>query len=158
MACDQSEWQFVEGDLGAPDVQGLLAMHFEAMRASSPPEACHVLPLDALRSRDITFWSLREKGRLLCVGALKRLDDRHGEIKSMRTDPASTGRGAGRMMLDHIVAEARRRGYARLSLETGSTAEFQAAIRLYERNGFVPSGPFAEYRPTRFTRFYTRAL
>ena len=71
---------------------------------------------------------------------------------------ANTGRGAGRMMLDHIVAEARRRGYSRLSLETGSTIEFQAAIRLYERNGFVPSGPFADYQATPFTRFLSRSV
>lgn len=154
----RSKWTFHSGDLGAEDVQCLLAFHFEQMRGNSPPDACHVLALDGLRDPAVTFWSLREEGRLLAVGALKQLDPKHGEVKSMRTAPEALGRGAGSAMLDHIVAEARRRGYEHLSLETGSTEHFAAALRLYERDGFVPSGPFGGYQPTPFTRFYTRQL
>jgi putative acetyltransferase len=146
------------GDLDSADVQALLALHFEQMRATSPPEACHVLPADGLRDPAVTFWSARENGDLLCVGALKELAPDHGEIKSMRTVPAALGRGAGRALLNHIVAEARIRGYSRLSLETGSTPLFAAALALYESEGFVPCGPFADYQGTPFTRFYTRQL
>jgi putative acetyltransferase len=76
----------------------------------------------------------------------------------MRTAPAAIGRGVGRALLNLIVAEARSRDYARLSLETGSTEPFAAALRLYESEGFVPCGPFGEYQETPFTRFFTREL
>ncbi|QNM84127.1 GNAT family N-acetyltransferase [Sphingomonas sabuli] len=128
------------------------------MRGSSPPEACHVLPAAGLRDPAVSFWSLREDSRLLAVGALKQLDPRHGEVKSMRTAPESLGMGAGRAMLDHIIEEARGRGYTRLSLETGSTEPFAAALRLYERNGFVRCGPFGGYKDTDFTRFFARQI
>ena len=149
---------FHEGDLDSADVQALLAFHFEQMRSTSPPEACHVLPVDGLRDSIVTFWSAREDDELVGVGALKELASDHGEIKSMRTAPAALGRGVGRKILHHIVAEARSRGYKRLSLETGSTEPFAAALRLYESEGFVPCGPFDEYQDTPFTRFFIREL
>lgn len=149
---------FHEEDLDSADVQALLAFHFNQMRETSPPEACHVLPADGLRDPAVTFWSMRQNGRLVGVGALKALSEHHGEVKSMRTAPESLGRGVGRAMLHHIVAEARRRGYTRLSLETGSTEPFAAALRLYESEGFTPTGPFAGYPDTPFTRFFTRQL
>jgi putative acetyltransferase len=149
---------FHEGDLDSEDVQELLAHHFAQMRETSPPEACHVLPLDGLRDPAVTFWSARDNGELLGIGALKQLAPNHGEIKSMRTAPAALGRGVGRALLGHIVAEARSRGYIRLSLETGSTEPFAAALRLYQSEGFVPCGPFGDYEDTPFTRFFSREL
>ena len=146
------------GDLDSADVQSLLDYHFNEMQETSPPEACHVLPIDGLRDPSVTFWSAREQGELLGVGALKELSPGHGEIKSMRTAPAELGRGVGRALLHHIVAEARARGYQRLSLETGSTAPFAAALRLYESEGFIPCAPFGDYQDTPFTRFFTRVL
>ena len=151
-------WSFHQGDLDSEDVQRLLAFHFQQMRGNSPPEACHVLPAEGLRAADVTFWSVRDRGQLLAVGALKQLDPAHGEIKSMRTAPEALGRGVGRVLLRHIVAEAQRRGYRRLSLETGRTEPFAAALRLYESEGFVRCGAFAGYRDTPFTRFFTREI
>jgi putative acetyltransferase len=149
---------FHAGDLESGDVRSLLQLHFDEMRANSPPEACHVLPADGLDAPDVTFWSAREDGTLVGIGALKQLAADHGEVKSMRTTPQALGRGVGRAMLHHIVAEARSRGYRRLSLETGSTSMFAAALRLYESEGFVPCGPFGAYKATPFTRFFTREL
>jgi putative acetyltransferase len=149
---------FHQGDLDSADVRALLDLHFAAMRSSSPPEACHVLPIDGLRDPDVTFWSARDAGTLVGCGALKALASDHGEVKSMRTAPGALGQGVGRSVLHHIVAEARRRGYRRLSLETGSSEPFAAALRLYQSEGFVPCGPFGEYRDTPFTRFFTREL
>ena len=146
------------GDLDSKDVQALLADHFAHMRSTSPPEACHVLPLDGLRDPAVTFWSARDEGELVGVGALKALAADHGEIKSMRTAPGALGRGVGRAILHHIVAEARSRGYRCLSLETGRTEPFAAALRLYESDGFVPCGPFGDYHDTPFTRFLTLEL
>jgi putative acetyltransferase len=155
---EMSGWTFHEGELGRDDVRALLDFHFAEMRGNSPPEACHVLPTDGLAGPDITFWSVRENGVLLGVGALKQLSDDHGEIKSMRTAPGALGRGVGTAMLGHILAEARRRGCRKVSLETGCTEPFAAALRLYERERFVPCGPFGGYSDTPFTRFFTRKL
>jgi len=152
------DWTFHVGDLDSEDVQALLAFHFEQMRSTSPPEACHVLPTCGLRDRSISFWSVREGGALLGVGALKQLSPDHGEIKSMRTAPEALGRGVGRAMLHHLLGERRLLGKHRLSLETGTTEPFAAALRLYESEGFVPWGPFGSYQDTPFTRFFTLVL
>ena len=149
---------FHEGDLDSADVVELLRFHFEQMQSTSPPEACHVLPLDGLRHAAVTFWSAREDGRLVGVGALKELAADHGEVKSMRTAQDALGRGVRSLVLAHIVNEARRRSYTRLSLETGNSEPFAAALRLYECAGFVPCGPFGDYQKTPFTRFFTRQL
>jgi putative acetyltransferase len=152
------EITFHAGDLDSSDVQLLLAFHFAQMRETSPPEACHVLPIDGLKHPAVTFWSAREGGELVGVGALKELTPDHGEVKSMRTAPSALGRGVGRALLHHILAEAKLRGYQRLSLETGSTEPFAAALRLYESEGFLSCGPFGDYQDTPFTRFFTREL
>ena len=153
-----SAWTFHEGELDRDDVEALLEFHFAQMRGNSPPDACHVLPSKSLSSPDISFWTVREDGKLLGVGALMTLSDDHGEIKSMRTAPEALGRGVGAAMLAHLLEEARKGGFQRVSLETGSTEPFAAALRLYEREGFVASGPFGGYPDTPFTRFFTREL
>ncbi|WP_324807032.1 GNAT family N-acetyltransferase [Sphingomonas sp. LY29] len=157
VACGQN-WSFHEGELDRDDVAALLALHFTEMRGGSPPSACHVLDLDSLRSPTIRFFSLREERRLLGVGALRSIEPGHGEIKSMRTAADALGRGVGSAMLAHLVATAKEMGMARLSLETGNSPLFDAANRLYLRDGFAVCGPFADYRPTDFTTFYTRRL
>lgn len=163
MACGQTEvgivaWEIHEGELDRDDVRALLDQHFAEMRAGSPPSACHVLPIDGLMSPAIRFFTLREDGMLLGCGALKRLEPGHGEIKSMRTADAALGRGVGKAMLDHVVAAARGDGITRLSLETGSTEQFGAALRLYEKEGFEACGPFGGYANTPFTRFFTKEI
>lgn len=149
---------FTEGELDRDDVRALLAQHFAEMSAGSPPSACHVLPVEGLRDPMIRFFTVREDGVLLGCGALKRLGADHGEVKSMRTADAALGRGVGRAMLHHLVATARAMGMTRLSLETGSTAQFAAANRLYESEGFERCGPFGDYAATSFTRFFTKAI
>lgn len=151
-------WTFHEGELDRDDVQALLALHFTEMRGDSPPHACHVLPLDSLRDPAIRFVTLREGGKLLGTGALKSLEPGHGELKSMRTDAAALGRGVGKAMLNFLLATARDMGLTRISLETGNSPLFAAAIRLYEGSGFEPCGPFGGYPPTDFTLFYSRAI
>lgn len=147
-----------EGELDQEDVRSLLAQHFAEMRAGSPPSACHVLPLEGLKESAIRFFTLRKEGTLFGCGALKLLEHGHGEIKSMRTADSALGMGVGKALLHHITAVARDSGMTRLSLETGSTDQFAAAIRLYERAGFQRCGPFGGYRNTPFTRFYTRKI
>ena len=132
-------------DLSRPEVGALLNEHLESMYALSPPESVHALNLDKLRTPDITFWTAWEGGTLVGCGALKELDRAHGEVKSMRTPKSLRRRGAGRAILDHLIGTARARGYKRLSLETGTAADFHPAHRLYESAGFKYCGPFGSY-------------
>lgn len=147
--------QIREGGLDEPQVVALLRLHAEEMLANSPPGMCHFLDLSGLKTPDVTFWSLWEGEALAAIGALKQLDSRHGEIKSMRATPEWRGRGAGKAMLEHILSVAAERGYARLSLETGSTEAFAPALGLYARYGFEDCGPFGDYTATAFNRFMT---
>lgn len=133
-------------DLSRPAVHALLNEHLQNMYALSPPESVHALDLDKLRSPDITFWTAWEGAELVGCGALKELDRTHGELKSMRTPQARRRIGAGRALLDHLVAVARSRGYRRLSLETGALPAFLPAQRLYASAGFTFCGPFGDYR------------
>ncbi|HYJ90185.1 MAG TPA: GNAT family N-acetyltransferase [Pyrinomonadaceae bacterium] len=132
-------------DLSGPEIAELLADHLRDMHLLSPPESVHALDLEALKKPEITFWSIWSGEKLVGCGALKELEPEHGEIKSMRTAREFRGQGAGRLMLRHILDEARRRGYRRLSLETGSMAAFNPARQLYASHGFEYCGPFADY-------------
>jgi putative acetyltransferase len=142
----------------AADVRALLASHLAFTTATSPPEDMHALDADGLRDPAVTFFSFRRDGVLLAVGALKRLDEQHAELKSMHTAAAARGRGIGRAMLDHLVGVARERGCRQVSLETGSMAAFGPARALYASAGFAECGPFADYRPSRNSTFMTLAL
>jgi len=145
-------------DLRHPDVIALLQEHLDWMHRTSPPESVHALDLDALRQPDIAFWTLWDGEALAGCGALRALDATHGEVKSMRTAQTHLRRGVAATMLDHILAEARRRGYARLSLETGSMDYFAPAHALYARAGFRPCAPFGDYVEDPNSVFMTRAL
>ena len=134
-------------DPRADDVRDLLERHLAFANLHSPPEDVHALDVDGLVDPAITFFGYRVEGKLLGVGALKRLDERHAELKSMHTVQEVRGRGVGRAMVDHLIAVARERGFTRVSIETGSMPAFAAARSLYENAGFRPCGPFADYVP-----------
>ena len=142
-------------DVSRPEVVALVEYHLRAMHEISPPESVFALDLSGLKDSAVTFWTIWEGDDLLGMGGLKELDPRQGEIKSMRTVPAALRRGVGKRMLDHVVQEAKDRGYRRLSLETGSNAPFAPAWAMYERAGFVPCGPFGTYTDTAFSRYFT---
>ncbi len=137
--------QIQPDDLTRPEVHDLLREHLQSMRELSPPGSVHALDLDGLRRPEITFWSAWEGPLLLGCGALKELTPQSGEVKSMRTPAACRRRGAGRALLQHIIEVARTRGYARLSLETGSFEAFKPAQALYASFGFTFCGPFGDY-------------
>lgn len=145
-------------DATGAEVVALIRLHLAGMHAQSPPESVHALGLDALRKPDVTFWTVWQRDALLGCGALKELDRTHGEIKSMRTAPQHLRKGVAARLLAHILDEAARRSYRRVSLETGSTEGFDAALRLYERFGFERCGPFGDYKLDPFSVFMTKVL
>ena len=142
-------------DVSRPAVIALVEYHLRSMHEISPPDSVFALDLSGLKHPSVTFWTAWDGDDLLGMGGLKQLDREHGEIKSMRTVPNAARRGVARAMLDHILREARARGYRRLSLETGSNAPFAPAWALYERAGFVPCGPFGPYTDIRFSRYFS---
>ncbi|MBL8345476.1 MAG: GNAT family N-acetyltransferase [Rubrivivax sp.] len=145
-------------DLTRPEVLDLLREHLANMHELSPPEQVFALDVTKLRAPDITFWTVWDGGALLGCGALKELGPAHGEVKSMRTPKALRRRGAGRAVLAQIVDEACRRGYERLSLETGSHPAFGAAHALYRSVGFSDCGPFGSYRENENSVFMSLRL
>jgi putative acetyltransferase len=145
-------------DLSGAQVHALLEEHLRDMARLSPRESVHALDLDGLRRPEITFWTAWSADSLLGCGALKELNPRHGEIKSMRTAHAHRRKGVARALLTHIIGEARKRSYDRLSLETGSMPAFEPARKLYASFGFSYCGPFAGYREDPNSVFMTRAL
>lgn len=151
--------EIVVDDLSGPGIAAFLDDHVRRMRAITPLASKYALDLDALRAPEITFWSVRDPRDpdvILGCGAVKELGPTHGEIKSMRTRAGRTRGGIASLLLAHLIAEATRRGYTRLSLETGTAEAFLPARRLYEKFGFTYCAPFADYRPSQHNTFMTR--
>ncbi|HJR74793.1 MAG TPA: GNAT family N-acetyltransferase [Luteimonas sp.] len=144
--------------LDGVEIRELLQEHLQAMERTSPPESRHALDIAGLRQADVTFWSIWDDAELAGCGALKHLDSTHAEIKSMRTAIAHLRKGVASKMLEHLIAEARLRGYRRLSLETGSMDYFEPARKLYASFGFVPCAPFGSYVEDPNSVFMTKAL
>ena len=142
-------------DPRAPDVRRLLEVHLTFARAQTPPEDAHAMDVDELLDPAVSFFSLRRDGALIAVGALKRLDSQHAEVKSMHTVAAARGQGIGRRMIEHLITVAREAGYKRVSLETGSMVEFAPARALYASAGFKTCGPFASYRASPNSTYMT---
>ena len=146
-------------DPRADDVRALLARHLAFARATTAPEDVYALDVDALADPAVAFFSFRDgDGTVLGVGALKRIDDGHAEIKSMHTAAEARGRGVGWAMLEHLLAVARERGYGRVSLETGAGPAFAPARALYARAGFSACGAFADYVPSPSSAYMTLVL
>ncbi|APG61801.1 GNAT family N-acetyltransferase [Sphingorhabdus lutea] len=154
--------RIIADDLSGVEIRALLELHFASMLANSPKGSCHFLDFDGLNGDDVTFWSIwddsQNEPKLAGCGALKEIAPHHGEVKSMRTHPDYLRRGASQAMLSHIFIEAQRRGYERLSLETGSGEAFEPAIQLYQKNGFIFCPPFAQYVDDPFSRFMSKKI
>ena len=145
-------------DLSGEGTQALIRRHLAGMHENSPPESVHAFDLSKLKQPGLHFWTGWAGGDIAVMGALKRLDADNGEIKSMRVADAFLGKGAGRAMLEHILAEAHAMGLKQLWLETGSASAFVPALKLYESAGFTFCGPFGDYTEDSFSRFMTKTL
>ena len=155
---DVPNYRIAENDLSGADIAALLHLHLDEMHQWSPPESVHAMPITRLRAPDVTFYAAWDGARLAACGALKQLDPGHGELKSMRAHPDYRGRGAGKAILAHLLAEAQARGYARVSLETGRPEAFLPARRLYESHLFAECPPFGDYTEDSFSICMTRTL
>lgn len=153
-----ADYAIREDDLTGPEIAELLRLHLDEMHAWSPPESVHAMGIERLRGADVTFYSAWSGERLAACGAIKHLGKDHGELKSMRAHPDFRGQGAGRAILLHLLAEARVRGYQRVSLETGRPEQFLPARQLYEANGFAECPPFGDYTEDPFSICMTRTL
>jgi len=145
-------------DLSGPEIAALLHQHLQSAALHSPAESVHALDLQGLRQPDITFWSAWRGAELVGCCALRELDSRHGEIKSMRTASAHLRQGVATRLMAHLLDEAERRRYERLSLETGSMAAFAPARNLYARFGFEPCPPFGDYSEDPYSVFMSKQL
>jgi len=150
--------EFRVDDLRGEPTRKLIERHLQEMYASSPADSVHAFNVEKLRHPGVTFWSVWVGDEIAGCGALKRLDDSRGEIKSMRVADKFLRRGVGRAILAHILAEARRAGYSSDWLETGSTEPFIPALKLYESAGFTRCGPFEDYTDDPFSVFMTLTL
>ncbi|QDP41066.1 GNAT family N-acetyltransferase [Radiobacillus deserti] len=150
--------KIIVDDLRGPEIASLIGEHLHNMTLHSPAESIHALDLESLRKPDITFWSAWDGHALMGCGAIKQLSMNHGEVKSMKTSPDHVRKGVARKLLQHILEESKKRGYTRVSLETGSMDAFLPARRLYESFGFKYCGPFADYKEDTNSVFMTKVL
>jgi putative acetyltransferase len=141
-------------DLTGPEIGALLRHHLEEAHRNSPPGLAFAFDAERLREPDVTFWTAWDGDELLGCAALKEHAGAFGEVKSMRTAPAHLRKGVAAALLDHLIGEARARGYARVSLETGSGPAYEPALALYRRRGFVPGEGFGGYIASDFNQFF----
>lgn len=147
-----------EGGLETPQVQALLRLHLDEVRAQQTPGGAQVLDSEGLRAANNRFWSAWRDAALLGCAALREIEAGHGEIKNMRTAPDQLRRGTGAALMSQLLAAARESRLRRLSLETGTTPDFDAAHALYRQFGFTDSEPFGPYRAHPASRFLSRIL
>lgn len=145
-------------DFERADLRDFLQAHLDDIEPTAPPESRHALDLSGLREPGVRMWLARLDDALVGTVALKNLTPTHDELKSMRTDPAARGNGVASALLEHALDDARTRGIAQVSLETGSMAFFDPARALYRKYGFTECGPFGSYLPDPNSTFMTRRL
>ena len=150
--------QITRADFGDPRLAAFLQAHLDDMEPTAPPESRHALDLGALQGDGVRLWVATADDAIVGTAALATVEDRHEELKSMRTDPAHRGTGVARRMLAHVLDDARARGVERVSLETGSMDFFAPARRFYAGAGFVPSEPFGSYVVDPHSTFMTMVL
>ena len=150
--------QIHRDDPSRPDIVALLQQHFAVAQEHGDPETVHAFDNQELRSHDVLFFSARDNGELLGIGALRGLDDRHYEIKSMYTAASARRRGVGTALLEQLIATACDVGAERVSLATGTMDALAPARGLYQRMGFVECEPFGDYSADATNVHMTRKL
>ena len=150
--------KIISAGLDEPQVIAMLKFHFDTNVAVTPAGSAHVFDISRLKQPDIFFWSAWDGETLLGTGALKRMNETDGEVKSMHTLQTARRSGTGQAMLLHIMAAAKAMGLKQLYLETGSFEFFAPARALYAKHGFVECEPFVGYKPDVNSTFMTKAI
>ena len=148
----------IEGNFNHPEVNELLTKHFIELRAASPVGSAHVLDIQGLKVNSIKFWSLWENEKLLGCGALKFLDNGHGEFKSIRVHDSFRKKGNGIKIIKHLIDEAKKLNISRLSIETGAGDFFKPARKLFKQCNFEPCEPFAHYKDDKNSIYLTKLI
>ena len=148
----------IEGNFDHPEVNKLLTKHFIELRAASPQGSAHVLDIPGLKVSTIKFWSLWESEKIFGCGALKFLDNEHGEFKSIRIHDDFRNKGYGIKIIDHLIYEAKKLNIKRISLETGAGKFFDPARRLFKKCNFEPCQPFAHYKEDKNSLYLTKLI
>lgn len=146
-------FSILQDDLASQQTRALLALHIAGMHKNSPPESVFALDLSGLQLPNITVWSAWCGEQIAGMGALKMLDHRTAEVKSMRTHPNFLRQGVARTILKHLIKIAQEKSLLRISLETGRGADFEPALALYRAHGFINGPAFAGYEPSAFSQF-----
>ncbi len=136
----------LENNFDHPEVNNLLTKHFIELRSVSPEGSAHVLDIPGLKTPSIKFWSLWDNNQLIGCGALKFLDETHGEFKSIRVADKFKGKDKGIKIINHLIEQAAKLGVKKLSIETGSGEFFKPARKLFKKCGFKDCKPFAHYK------------
>ena len=148
----------IEGNFDHPDVNKLLTKHFIELKSASPEGSAHVLDIPGLRTSSIKFWSLWLNDDLFGCGALKFLDKKHGEFKSIRIHDDYRNKGNGVKIVNHLIIEAKKLEIKRLSIETGAGKFFEPARKLFKKCGFEPCRPFAHYKDDVNSIYFTKQI
>jgi putative acetyltransferase len=148
----------IEGNFDHPEVNKLLTKHFIELRSVSPEDSCHVLDIIGLKDPSIKFWSLWENNELMGSGALKFLNNEHGEFKSIRVNDKFRNKGYGSKIINHLIEEARKLKIKRLSLETGAGEFFVPARKLFVKCGFKDCEPFSDYKKNANSIYLTKLI
>ena len=148
----------IEDNFDDPQVNELLTKHFIELRSVSPAGSTHVLDIQGLKDQSIKFWSLWENDELIGCGALKFLDENHGEFKSIRVADKFRKKGTGEKIFDHLIKKVKEIGIKKISIETGSGKYFEPARKLFKKFNFQLCKPFAHYKDDPNSCFYTKDI
>ena len=136
----------IEGNFDNSEVLEFLNKHFIELRSVSPEGSAHVLDIEGLKDQNIKFWSLWENNLLMGCGALKFLNEVHGEFKSIRVEDRFRKKDNGIKILKHLIFEAKKLSIKRISVETGTGDFFAPARKLFDKCGFKLCKPFDHYK------------
>jgi putative acetyltransferase len=139
-----------------PEARSLIGELQTHLESFYPPESRHGFDVERLIKEEVAFFVLRADGRPAGCGGIKLFGREYGELKRMYVRPEFRGSGFGKLLVDHLAAHALANGVALLRLETGIYQ--QAAIRLYEREGFCRIAPFGPYTSDPLSLCFEKSL
>lgn len=146
-----------------PQVQALLRRLDDYLGSLYPPEANHILGLEALLAPEVTFLAAWHQDIIVGCGAVRTMpgepqteDEPYGEVKRMYVEPSFRGLRMGSRLLSSLESHMHANGLRWSLLETGK--DQHEAVRLYARSGYLPRGPFGGYDDNGLSVFMAKPL